>query len=176
MGLLKTILGSVFSNVEKTMKASVEDAIHSSNESGLSKDLQGYSASNIDTYTRSHTNKSNGHKNIDKEYFESILAEEFGEYEIAKDVNPMELGWTSAQEYVDVYGQYPCRNFDFVLKRDDKIAGVIMVTEHNGDNRAIHKNAAVTAENHHVPFINFFTQFPNERDYVVTRIKKNIAY
>lgn len=94
----------------------------------------------------------------DKAFFAGVLAQEFGAYEVRENVSPAELGGSG-------------KPYDFGLYRDGRMAGVVMLTQHNRDNNAAYKNAKRACEAAGVPFINFYLHMPNERGYVVSRIK-----
>ena len=46
-----------------------------------------------------------------------------------------------------------------------------MLTPHNRDNNLAFRNAKQACQAAGVPFINFYSHLPNEREYVVTRIR-----
>ncbi|MEA4911179.1 MAG: hypothetical protein VB092_01010 [Oscillospiraceae bacterium] len=96
-----------------------------------------------------------------KARFASILSEEFSAYEVKTDVAPAQLGAAAA----------PARAYDFALYKGGRAAGVILLTPHNRDRNAAFKNARAAAQKAGVPFINFYEHYPNERSYIVTRIK-----
>lgn len=93
-------------------------------------------------------------------YFAEILASEFPEYEVRRDVPPSAL-------CVGAEGT----SIDFVLYQGGIPAAAIPLTPHNGDrNQGFYgmKQACCDAG---VPFINFYRHMPNTRDYVVARIR-----
>lgn len=94
----------------------------------------------------------------DKAYFADILATEFGAYELRQNVSPAELGGSG-------------KAYDFGLYRGGRLAGVVMLTEHNRDRSAAFLNAKATCAQAGVPFINFYLHMPNERSYIIGRIK-----
>lgn len=95
-------------------------------------------------------------------FFTSLLSEEFGSYETEKGLSAFELGFGSVT---------PVKPYDFALLQNGACKAVIMLTPHNRDNNAAFKNARASAGRAGVPFINFYTHFPNERSYVVNRIQ-----
>ena len=95
----------------------------------------------------------------EKPYFREIINEMFSGYTIREDVPVAELGGEG-------------RAYDFALLNGTNFAGVIMLVEHNRDNNRAYKGAREAAEAAGVPFINFYTHMPNERDYVIERIKR----
>ena len=93
-------------------------------------------------------------------YFAEILASEFPEYEVRRDVPPSAL-------CVGAEGT----SIDFVLYQGGTPVAAIPLTPHNGDrNQGFYgmKQACCDAG---VPFINFYRHMPNTRDYVVARIR-----
>lgn len=94
----------------------------------------------------------------DRAYFADILTTEFGGYELRQNVSPAELGGSG-------------KPYDFVLCRGGRPVGAVMLTEHNRDRNAAFLNAKAACEQAGVPFINFYLHMPNERNYIVGRIK-----
>ncbi len=94
-------------------------------------------------------------------YFASILSEAFADYGVKAAVAASELGFDAAT---------PAKPYDFTLTQDGVCRGVVMLTPHNRDNNAAFKNAKAAAQKAGVAFINFYTHYPNERNYVISRI------
>jgi hypothetical protein len=94
----------------------------------------------------------------DHAYFAQILQAEFGAYQIAEFVPVSTLGGTG-------------KPYDFGLSQNGRLVAAIMLTEHNRTNNAAFKGAQAACEAAGIPFINFFLHMPNERGYVVNRIK-----
>jgi hypothetical protein len=92
-------------------------------------------------------------------YFEEILVSEFGDFELRKNVDPSELSGSG-------------RPYDFAFVKNDKIVAVIPLAKHNRINNAAWKDARATAERAGVAFINFHLHMPNQRDFVIDRIKR----
>jgi len=98
-------------------------------------------------------------KTTQKVDFKEILATEFSNYEIKGNVAKSTFGAEG-------------RDCEFGLFKDGKLqAVVIIVSERNEANRKQFKDARRTAENAGVGFANFYSFMPNERSYVVNRIK-----
>lgn len=100
-----------------------------------------------------------------KAYFDDILKNEFSEFTVQENVNARFLFPLSSEK---------CRPYTYVLYDYGKIKAVIMLTEHNGGNTVSFKDAKAACLAAGIPFINFFTHFPNEREYVVNRIRSFI--
>jgi hypothetical protein len=95
----------------------------------------------------------------DRAFFANILAQEFPEYTVHEFVSPATLGGSG-------------RDCDFGLYRGGHTAGMVMLVEHNRDNNAAYRNARSTAQRAGVPFINFYLHMPNERNFVIGRIRR----
>ena len=96
-----------------------------------------------------------------KAYFAEILASEFGEYQVRRDVPLSEFGGEG-------------RPYDFGLFKDGKLAAVIVLVGKNGVRNHPYWNSEKLAASMSVPFINFYTHMPNERNFVIDRIKRFI--
>lgn len=95
-------------------------------------------------------------------YFASIIRECFPQYIVRQRLTAAELGLPAVGNE---------RAYDFVLYSGSRIAGVIMLTPHNRDRCRAFYNAKSAVALNGIPFINFFLHYPNERDYVVARIR-----
>ena len=95
---------------------------------------------------------------------ERTLKEVFSEgYRIESNVDVRTL----CPEYSNRY------SFSFVMY--DQVGNVRLVVEllpHNGQNDHWYKEAIVALEKRNIKHVHFFTQFPNEREYVINRIRK----
>ncbi|MDR1833514.1 MAG: hypothetical protein LBQ92_02505 [Propionibacteriaceae bacterium] len=98
----------------------------------------------------------------DKAAFREMLAAEFADLSVKEDVPVSELGGAG-------------KPYDFGLYRGGKLAGVVMLTEHNRDNNQAFKGAKAAAQAAGVPFINFYLHMPNERAYAVSRIRSFVS-
>lgn len=165
MGLFKSLFNSVTSNLEKTVKNNLDEKVREK-----FNDFVGSPATN----TRGNTFARQNTQHIDIHYFANILKDAFGGYSIQENVTVEQMGWYGEKVAIDREGAYPCRPYDFVLYKYGQPVGIIMVSEHNTDALAKFKNAKETANRNNVPFINFFTHFPNERNYVINRIQTAI--
>ena len=95
----------------------------------------------------------------DKPYFRAIIQECFNNYIIREDVPVSELGGEG-------------RPYDFFLINHGECCGVVMLVAHNRDNNRAYNGAKAAAKASGVPFINFYTHMPNERGFVINRIKR----
>jgi hypothetical protein len=94
----------------------------------------------------------------DHAFFAGLLAENFAEYQVAENAPVSQLGGDG-------------RPYDFLLSKDGKPAAAIMLTEGNRYKNQPFIKAKASAEAAGVPFLNFFLRLPNQRDYVINRIK-----
>ena len=94
--------------------------------------------------------------------FEQILSTEFSELRVVQNASP---------ESVGIAAPSTCRPYSYALLRNGQTAAVIMLTPHNRDHNAAFINARKSALNANVAFLNFYTHFANERNYVISRIR-----
>ena len=99
--------------------------------------------------------------NIDQ-MFDQILATEFSNIQVVKNASP---------ESVGVSAPHPCKPYSYALLRNGKAAVLIMLTPHNRDRNSAFLNAKKSALNSNIKFLNFYTHFSNEQNYVISRIK-----
>lgn len=114
------------------------------------------------------------------DYFRDILQSEFPVYHIRENVLVTDLvGFVS-----DEFQLYPTRPrqvyqaewgkpYTFVLEKDGKAVGVVMLGKgHSHDSNVKYLISRMYARKMCLPYINFYTQMLNERDYVIGRISK----
>ncbi|MDR0198079.1 MAG: hypothetical protein LBI36_07690 [Oscillospiraceae bacterium] len=94
-----------------------------------------------------------------KAYFAQILASEFSQYQVREGVSVSELGGEG-------------RPYDFGLYQDGRLVAVVVLAEHNRTRNKPYWNSEIKARELHIPFINFYIHMPNERDFVIGRIKR----
>ena len=92
-----------------------------------------------------------------EEYFAEILASEFSQYQIRRIVPLSEFGGEG-------------RPFDFGLYQDGRLAAVVVLAQRNKTRNHPYWNSQKKAQELNIPFINFHTHMPNERDFVIYRI------
>ena len=113
-------------------------------------------------------------------YFRDILQSEFSSYSIREKVPVTDLaGFASdeAQLYTtrptQVYKAEWGQPFTFVLESDGTPKAVVMLGKgHSHDENVKYLVTRMYAEKLNLPYINFYTQMPNERNYVIGRIRK----
>jgi len=160
--LKNTALGKIVDAVEKTAEKTIGNFPGTATGSGSS--YGGTSTSRPSSNTPSVQNNStnvNANINIDQ-MFDRILATEFSNIQVVKNASP---------ESVGVSAPHPCKPYSYALLRNGKAAVLIMLTPHNRDRNSAFLNAKKSALNSNIKFLNFYTHFPNEQDYVVSRIK-----
>ena len=113
-------------------------------------------------------------------YFRDILLRNFSSYTIRENVPVTDLvGFANdeaqlyttrpTQAYKAEWGQ----PYSFVLEADGKAKAVVMLgSGHSHDSNVKYLIARMYAEKLDLPYINFYTQMPNERNYVIERIRK----
>lgn len=113
-------------------------------------------------------------------YFAGILSTEFPQYSTKRNVPVTDLAGYATDEF-QLYKTRPLQSYKaewgapytFVLYQGGTPAGIVML----GDGTSHSKNvkyliSRMYAKKMGLPYINFYTQYPNERDYVVNRIKE----
>ena len=113
-------------------------------------------------------------------YFKDILLTEFPSYTIRENVKVTDLvGFVSDEEQLyttrprQVYKAEWGQPYTFVLEAGDSLKGVVMLGKgHSHDENVKYLVARMYAEKLNLPYINFYTQMPNERGYVIGRIRK----
>ena len=113
-------------------------------------------------------------------YFRDILLRNFSSYTIRENVPVTDLvGFANdeaqlyttrpTQAYKAEWGQ----PYSFVLEADGKAKAVVMLgSGHSHDSNVKYLIARMYAEKLDLPYINFYTQMPNEQNYVIERIRK----
>ena len=115
-----------------------------------------------------------------KAYFKEILLQEFPSYTIREDVKVTELAGFATDEFklyktrlTQAYKAEWGQPYTFVLESAGKANGVVMLGNgHSHDSNVKYLIARMYAKKLGIPYINFYTQMPNERDYVIGRIRK----
>ncbi len=99
-------------------------------------------------------------------YFEGILRSDFKDFEIKKNVPAESLSSAAAGKgYLGL---------SFVLYRGGRPAAAVMLTAHNKDRSRAFYGAKDACEKARIPFINFYTHYPNEHAYVTGRIRSMV--
>lgn len=113
-------------------------------------------------------------------YFREILATAFPQYTIREKVAVTEVAGFANDEF-KLYETRPTQAYKaewgqpytFVLEQIGSIKGVVMLGKgHSHDSNVKYLVSRMYAKKMGIPYINFYTQMPNERDYVIERIRK----
>ena len=113
-------------------------------------------------------------------YFKEILLSEFPSYTIRENVSVPDLVGFVTDEFklyktrpMQAYKAEWGQPYSFVLESGGKAVGVVMLGNgHSHDSGVKYLIARMYAKKLGIPYINFYTQMPNERDYVISRIRK----
>ena len=113
-------------------------------------------------------------------YFKEILQSEFPSYTIRENVKVTDLVGNVSDEFKlyetrpnQVYKAEWGQPYTFVLESVGTPKAVVMLGNgHSHDSNVKYLIARMYAKKLGLPYINFYTQMPNERDYVISRIRK----
>lgn len=114
------------------------------------------------------------------DYFREILITDFPQYSFMENV-PVTNVVGFANDEFQLYKTRPRRAYraewgmpyTFVLYQGSSIKGVVMLgSGHSHDSNVKYLISRMYAKKSGIPYINFYTQMPNEKNYVVGRIQK----
>ena len=115
--------------------------------------------------------------------FRDILGNHFARYAVKENVPVTELTGI-VQDVLDLYDGRPNqvstaewgRPYDFVLYAGDRPKAVIMLgAGHCHSKQVVYLIYRMFAKKIQVPYIGFYTQFPNKEDYVIRRIREELG-
>ncbi len=113
-------------------------------------------------------------------FFREILTTEFPEYGFKENVAVTNMVGFATDEF-KLYKSRPQQAYKaewgqpytFVLEQAGSIKGVVMLGKgHSHDSNVKYLISRMYAKKLGIPYINFYTQMPNECDYVIGRIRK----
>ena len=113
-------------------------------------------------------------------YFREILQDDFSSYTIRENVPVTDLAGFANDE-AQLYSTRPRqaykaewgKPYTFVLESGGSAKGVVMLGNgHSHDSNVKYLIARMYAKKLGIPYINFYTQMPNEKNYVIGRIRK----
>lgn len=113
-------------------------------------------------------------------YFKQILAEEFGQYNVMENVPVQDLVGNVSDEF-KLYATRPQQAYKaewgmpytFLLCEGSVAKGIVMIGKYQKQCKYVKfLISKMYAKKLGLPFISFYMDAPNERDYVVERIKK----
>ena len=176
MGLFKSLLETVVGNVLTQVKEAAGQATGSSSSSNTEKPAQPVRQ----TYTEPVWEKSDSEW---RTYFAGIIASEFPEYSVKENVAVTELAGDAADSFqlyntrpLQVYRAEWGEPYTFVMYQGGAPKGIVMLGKgHSHDSNVKYLIARMYAKKLGLPYINFYTQMPNEKSYVVSRIGKFLA-
>lgn len=111
-------------------------------------------------------------------YFREILQTEFSQYTFKENVPVTELVGYASDEF-QLYRTRPCqvykaewgKPYSFVIYQAGVPRGIVMLGNgHSHDQNVKYLIARKYAQKMNLPYINFYTQMANERNYVIERI------
>ena len=161
MGLFDNLKKTALSKIVDTVQKTVENVPGASVRSGSGNQSPSRSYSTPQSSDRPVIQNNFANTNIDQK-FDQILAAEFSDLEIVKNASPEKIGISAPN---------PCKPYSYALLRNGKAVAVIMLTHHNRDRNSAFLNARKSALESNITFLNFYTHFANERNYVISRIK-----
>lgn len=113
-------------------------------------------------------------------YFAEILSTEFPQYSTKRNVPVTELAGYATDEF-QLYESRPLQSYKaewgapytFVLYQGDAPVGIVMLGDGSSHSRNVkYLISRMYAKKLGLPYINFYTQMPNERAYVINRIRE----
>lgn len=171
MGIIDTIIKKIKKALGREVDRKVDSAINRTVGNAINKNNNNYSGGSQNDYNGSFYGNNAQTPRSKPTDVRATLS--------AMMLTYQQAGYTvlSNQPITIIAGvkpAYPVRNFDYVVSKGNVIYGVIMITNHNKDrNRAYMIPKSTCAENG-IPFINFYTHFPNEPQYVQQRLMSQI--
>ena len=173
MGLLKNLLKSVAGDALSQLKETLNTAISDQTQQPARKVAP----------TQSYVTPDEVPDRTEAEwqtYFRGILQSEFPQYLVREDVPVTDIAGAVADEFqlyttrpTQVYRAEWGKPYTFVLYQADAPKGVVMLgSGHSHDANVKYLIARMYAKKSGLPYINFYTQMPNERGYVISRIHK----
>lgn len=115
-------------------------------------------------------------------YFREILAKEFPQYSVRENVPVQEVAGNVSAEF-QLYPTRPKQAYQaewglpytFVLYNAGTVSGVILVGKRQNQSRNVKfLIAKMYAKKMGIPFVSFYMDAPNERDYVVKRMRSHV--
>lgn len=175
MGLLKNLLSSVAGKNLDQVKEAVNNLVQ--NLSPGSAPAQNPQPARPQYYQEPVREKSPEEW---KAYFREILQSECAGYGIRENVPVAEIAGPAAEEFklyktrpAQVYRAEWGQPYSFVLSQGGFPKAVVMLgSGHSHYSKVKYLISKAFARKSGLPYINFYTQMPNERGYVVERIRK----
>ena len=116
-------------------------------------------------------------------YFGDILRKRFPQYIVKENVPVTELTGDISDVFTlyerrpdQVYKAEWGRPYDFVLYSGDKAKAAVMLGDgHSHSNQVKYLISKMFAKKLQIPYVGFYTQFPNSEEYVVGRVRGEIV-
>ena len=168
-------LGKLFSKVVKTVKDSIEAEQRQTSTTPQYRPTPQPAAT--PRYEEQEINRTDSEWLA---YFREILATEFTQYSVRENVPVTDVAGFANDEF-QLYKTRPRQAYKaewgqpytFLLEQGGSPKGVVMLGKGNSHNSKVkYLIARMYAKKSGLPYINFYTQMPNERDYVIGRIRK----
>jgi hypothetical protein len=112
-------------------------------------------------------------------YFREILKNDFPEYQLKEEVPVTKLVGDACDEF-QLYSTRPTQAYkaewgnpyNFVLYKDGEAVAVVMLGRKGSHNENVkYLISRMYAKKVGLPYINFYTNYPNRKEYVIERIK-----
>ena len=161
MGLFDDLKKTALNKIVDTVQKTIESVPGASVRPGSGNESPSRSSASSPGSDRPVLQNNITGMNIEQK-FDQIFAAEFSDLEIVKNASP---------ESLHISAPHPCKPYSYALLRNGKTVAAIMLTSHNRDRNSAFLNAKKSALDSNIKFFNFYTHFPNERDYVISRIK-----
>lgn len=168
--LLKSVSGETLSQLKETITAAVSE-------------LEAKAGARVDSQAPSYSPATDAPDWSDakwREYFLEILKTDYSGFDIREDVPVTEIAGSVADEFQlyrtrpkQVYRAEWGQPYTFVMYQGGDPKAVVMLgSGHSHYSNVKYLIARMYAKKCGLPYINFYTQMPNERAYVVSRIGK----
>ena len=116
-------------------------------------------------------------------FFREIIQSDFADYDVRENVPVTELAGNASDEFQlyksrprQVYKAEWGEPYTFVLSQGGTPKGIVMLGDgHSHSANVKYLIARMYAKKMGLPYINFYTQMPNVREYVVSRISKYLG-
>ena len=177
MGLISNLLKSVSGDTLNQLKETITAAV---------SELEAKAGARESSSTPSYAPTTEAPDWTDAQwrtYFRDILKTDFAGYDIKENVPVTEIAGSVADEFQlyrtrprQVYRADWGQPYTFVMYQGGAPKAVVMLgSGHSHSANVKYLIARMYAKKSGIPYINFYTQMPNEREYVVSRIGKFLA-
>ena len=140
--------------VDNTIGAAIRDAFGNNGTEGT----QNFSESSGASSTKSTKSKASGKKVLEQR-LEEVFAEEWADYEVRKDL---------------MSGVAGARNYSYGLYYNGMPRMMIMIIDGSRHPRKEERLAREASASYGVPYLDFYTHLPNEKEYISQRLKDNL--